>query len=168
MKKIVFSDKDFNLKDTFDCGQCFRWEEIDGAYVGVAVHRKQGTSRRGCGAECTGQLYSGQRRQPVVDLQTVLWRRFACLQAGGGKRYQQPKSYLSWTGADAAGCSNTGGDPGGRRWGRSRAGNDGGSSHPCPYSAGVDTQCGNDNGVAYAGICKDPNDGSGRQDSEHH
>lgn len=36
MKKFVFSDKDFKLKDTFDCGQCFRWEELDGAYVGVA------------------------------------------------------------------------------------------------------------------------------------
>lgn len=36
MKKFVFSNKDFKLKDTFDCGQCFRWEESNGAYVGVA------------------------------------------------------------------------------------------------------------------------------------
>lgn len=36
MRKILFSDKDFNLKDTFDCGQCFRWEETNGSYVGVA------------------------------------------------------------------------------------------------------------------------------------
>lgn len=36
MRKITFSDKNFNLKDTFDCGQCFRWEEKDGSYEGVA------------------------------------------------------------------------------------------------------------------------------------
>ncbi|MBR5535225.1 MAG: DNA-3-methyladenine glycosylase 2 family protein [Clostridia bacterium] len=36
MNKFIFSDKDFNLKDTFDCGQCFRWEETDGVYEGVA------------------------------------------------------------------------------------------------------------------------------------
>ncbi len=36
MKKIVFSDKDFDLKHTFDCGQCFRWEEAEGVYTGVA------------------------------------------------------------------------------------------------------------------------------------
>lgn len=36
MKKILISDKDFDLEHTFDCGQCFRWEKVDEAYVGVA------------------------------------------------------------------------------------------------------------------------------------
>lgn len=36
MNTFVFSDKDFNLKHTFDCGQCFRWEEENGSFVGVA------------------------------------------------------------------------------------------------------------------------------------
>ena len=38
---IYFDDiKDFNLRHTFDCGQCFRWkEEPDGSYIGVAYGR---------------------------------------------------------------------------------------------------------------------------------
>lgn len=36
MKRFIFSDRDFNLKDTFDCGQCFRWEENCGSFEGVA------------------------------------------------------------------------------------------------------------------------------------
>ena len=36
MKTFIFSDKDFNLKDTFDCGQCFRWEEEGECFTGVA------------------------------------------------------------------------------------------------------------------------------------
>lgn len=37
LRKIIFKDKDFDLKDTFDCGQCFRWEEdASGSFMGVA------------------------------------------------------------------------------------------------------------------------------------
>ncbi len=36
MKTVIISDKDFDLSHTFDCGQCFRWEEEDGGFVGVA------------------------------------------------------------------------------------------------------------------------------------
>ncbi len=38
---IYFDEiKDFDLKHTFDCGQCFRWrEEPDGSYIGVAYGR---------------------------------------------------------------------------------------------------------------------------------
>lgn len=36
MRKMIISNKDFDLKHTFDCGQCFRWEEVDGGYEGVA------------------------------------------------------------------------------------------------------------------------------------
>ena len=28
---------DFNLAHIFECGQCFRWNEIDGSFVGVAM-----------------------------------------------------------------------------------------------------------------------------------
>ncbi|PAB59409.1 8-oxoguanine DNA glycosylase [Anaeromicrobium sediminis] len=35
--KIIAKIRDFNLKHTFDCGQCFRWnEQEDGSYIGVA------------------------------------------------------------------------------------------------------------------------------------
>lgn len=35
--QLVKEVKDFNLKDIFDCGQCFRWnEEPDGSFTGVA------------------------------------------------------------------------------------------------------------------------------------
>ena len=38
---LILSDvEDFSLKDTFECGQCFRWEKTpDGAYIGVAFSR---------------------------------------------------------------------------------------------------------------------------------
>ena len=33
-------DRDFSLRHTFDCGQCFRWNEnADGSYTGVAAKR---------------------------------------------------------------------------------------------------------------------------------
>ena len=39
-KVIVRGIEDFNLKETFECGQCFRWnEEEDGSYTGVAYDR---------------------------------------------------------------------------------------------------------------------------------
>ncbi len=39
-KVIVHGIKDFNLKETLECGQCFRWnEEDDGSYTGVAFDR---------------------------------------------------------------------------------------------------------------------------------
>ena len=40
MEIIRVSNRDFNLKHTFDCGQCFRWNENpDGSYSGVAGGR---------------------------------------------------------------------------------------------------------------------------------
>ena len=37
VQKLVLKNvKDFELKDIFDCGQCFRWNrEDDGGYTGV-------------------------------------------------------------------------------------------------------------------------------------
>ena len=35
-KVIIKQDNCFNLKDIFECGQCFRWkEENDGSYTGI-------------------------------------------------------------------------------------------------------------------------------------
>lgn len=41
-KGIVFKNiEDFDLKHTFDCGQCFRWiENNDGSFTGVAFKRQ--------------------------------------------------------------------------------------------------------------------------------
>ncbi len=36
MNTFIFSTNDFDLKHTFDCGQCFRWEENEGVFTGVA------------------------------------------------------------------------------------------------------------------------------------
>lgn len=33
---ILSGVRDFDLTQTFDCGQCFRWEKVDDAYVGIA------------------------------------------------------------------------------------------------------------------------------------
>ena len=39
-KYMIFNCNDFNLKHTFDCGQCFRWNENeDGSFTGV-IHGK--------------------------------------------------------------------------------------------------------------------------------
>ena len=35
-KYIIENQESFELKDIFECGQCFRWnEELDGSYTGV-------------------------------------------------------------------------------------------------------------------------------------
>lgn len=37
---IIEGIKDFDARDTFECGQCFRWmKEADGSYTGVAMER---------------------------------------------------------------------------------------------------------------------------------
>lgn len=36
---ILEKVQDFNLCQTFDCGQCFRWDRIDGGYRGIAFGR---------------------------------------------------------------------------------------------------------------------------------
>lgn len=36
MNEFIFSDKDFDIEHTFDCGQCFRWDKNGEAYEGVA------------------------------------------------------------------------------------------------------------------------------------
>ncbi len=34
--KVIITTENFNIKQTFDCGQCFRWNETpDGSYTGV-------------------------------------------------------------------------------------------------------------------------------------
>ncbi|MCD8049347.1 MAG: 8-oxoguanine DNA glycosylase [Clostridia bacterium] len=36
MEKRIIDSRDFNIADTLDCGQCFRWDKTDKGYVGVA------------------------------------------------------------------------------------------------------------------------------------
>lgn len=39
-KVIIRAAKNFNIKQTFECGQCFRWERInDNHFIGVAHGR---------------------------------------------------------------------------------------------------------------------------------
>ena len=39
-KTIQFSVKDFDLKQIFECGQCFRWDEAGGgSFIGTAGGR---------------------------------------------------------------------------------------------------------------------------------
>lgn len=56
--------KDFNLRDIFDCGQCFRWNrEEDGSYTGVAFGRAVNiTMRAGRTGFCAGCPRSGRCR----------------------------------------------------------------------------------------------------------
>ena len=38
--KIILEDlHDFNPVHTFMCGQCFRWDEADGGFIGIAHGR---------------------------------------------------------------------------------------------------------------------------------
>lgn len=46
MSEIIIKNDDFNLKHTFDCGQCFRWDEEDGDFIGVAGKRCARLSER--------------------------------------------------------------------------------------------------------------------------
>ncbi|MGI6721534.1 MAG: DNA-3-methyladenine glycosylase family protein [Anaerovoracaceae bacterium] len=41
MNRVVIDNvRDFDVRDTFECGQCFRWEaEEDGSYTGIAAGR---------------------------------------------------------------------------------------------------------------------------------
>ncbi len=49
--------KDFSLKHTFECGQCFRWDrQPDGSYVGIAGGRAAKISFRPVGGEYEGTL----------------------------------------------------------------------------------------------------------------
>ncbi len=47
---VIFTDDCFDLKNTFDCGQCFRWDmDADGSYRGtVRGRRAHILSRNGC------------------------------------------------------------------------------------------------------------------------
>lgn len=44
---IIENSRDFNLKQTFECGQCFRWDYAEGYYVGVAFNKALKISQNG-------------------------------------------------------------------------------------------------------------------------
>lgn len=54
--EVELSDlDDFDLKKTFECGQCFRWnEQDDGSYIGVAMGRAARLRREGDSIFITG------------------------------------------------------------------------------------------------------------------
>jgi N-glycosylase/DNA lyase len=54
---ILSCVRDFDLKETFDCGQCFRWEKVDDAYLGIAYGLPLKISQNGD----TVTLYSTNR-----------------------------------------------------------------------------------------------------------
>ncbi|MBE6030633.1 MAG: 8-oxoguanine DNA glycosylase [Clostridiales bacterium] len=56
--QLIKSVKDFDLKNIFDCGQCFRWnEEEDGSYTGTAFGRTVNMSfEPDCEGGCSGRL----------------------------------------------------------------------------------------------------------------
>ena len=44
---ILSEARDFDLTETFDCGQCFRWDKIDDAYIGIAYGHPLKISQNG-------------------------------------------------------------------------------------------------------------------------
>lgn len=45
---LILSDaEDFDISQTFDCGQCFRWEKMEDAYFGVAFGKPLKISQQG-------------------------------------------------------------------------------------------------------------------------
>lgn len=44
---ILEGAKDFDLTQTFDCGQCFRWERQEDAYIGIAFKKPLKISQEG-------------------------------------------------------------------------------------------------------------------------
>ena len=54
---ILSGVRDFDLTQTFDCGQCFRWEKVDDAYVGIAYGHPPKISQ----ADDTVTLYGKNR-----------------------------------------------------------------------------------------------------------
>ncbi len=53
MSKLILDEVcDFDLKQTFECGQCFRWnKELDGSYTGIAYGKVINVSQRAKGME---------------------------------------------------------------------------------------------------------------------
>lgn len=69
MKKmsIIFKNDCFDLKQTFLCGQCFRWKELDnGAFTGIAYGRRLVLTQTAGGIEVSG----------ISEDELPLWRRY--------------------------------------------------------------------------------------------
>lgn len=53
----IITEDDFDLKKTFECGQCFRWNENpDGSYTGVAMGKAAKVRREGGSIYISGNL----------------------------------------------------------------------------------------------------------------
>lgn len=82
--QLIKEVKDFNLRDIFDCGQCFRWnEEEDGSFTGVAFGKAVNMAFE---PESDG-AYSGRL---IIDGATeeefeTIWRRYLDLDRDYGE-----------------------------------------------------------------------------------
>lgn len=80
--RVVIPVKDFEPKQIFECGQCFRWNRLaENAYVGVVKDKALKVSvADGCAVfENTGQLEFDQLWKDYFDLQTDYGRIKAAL-----------------------------------------------------------------------------------------
>ena len=73
---IINNCKSFKVKDVFDCGQCFRWnEQEDGSYTGIfgnnVLNVKQEPDAEGykiiISGVCDGNIDSGRDRRKCMQ-----------------------------------------------------------------------------------------------------
>lgn len=74
---VLSGVKHFNIVDTFECGQCFRWDrQEDGSYIGVAKGRVLSISQQGTDVFLRGAT--------IEDYKTI-WERYFDLARDYGK-----------------------------------------------------------------------------------
>lgn len=80
IRELIIEDvKDFDLAQTFDCGQCFRWRRMpDGGYRGVAYGRaaeiRQEASAAGAGIRLVIKVAGGFEKDE--DRELAFWRYY--------------------------------------------------------------------------------------------
>ena len=66
-KYILKNANSFELKDIFDCGQCFRWnEQEDGSYTGIFKNNVLNVSKKGKDVVFKG-VCEGNIEEVVID-----------------------------------------------------------------------------------------------------
>ena len=86
---LVYGVRDFELKDIFECGQCFRWNpEEDGSYSGVALGRAVNVLYEKEGDREEGTLII--RNSTAEDFENI-WKKYFDLE----RDYGQIKEKLS-------------------------------------------------------------------------
>ena len=65
---ILKEPKTFNLKDIFECGQCFRWnEQEDGSYTGIWKSNVVNVKKEGLDYIFTGICKSGNLEKEIIE-----------------------------------------------------------------------------------------------------